>query len=119
MIHSVANTRTGNGTMYLGTRIRGKILAVKVVAGAVTASSDLTITGETTGVPILVDVSVTASATTWYFPRVLVTNSADGNAGTDSFVDIPVFNERISCVIANAGTLEDVEVTVLYDTELP
>lgn len=117
MIQSVTNSRTGNGTMYLGTRIRGRILAVKVVAGAVTASFDLTLTGETTGIPILIDLTATESATTWYHPRQLATKGADGAAATDAFVEIPVFNERISCVLANAGTTKDVAVTVIYDSD--
>ena len=118
MIQSVTNTRTGNGTMYLGSRIRGRILAVKVVAGAVTASSDLALTGETTGIPILTDISVTASDTTWYHPRANAVDAADGDAFTaENAVMIPVFNQRIKCVIANAGTTEDVAVTVIYDSD--
>ncbi len=117
MIQSVTKTRTGNGTMYLGSRLRGRILAVKVVAGAVTASSDLTITGETTGIPILIDLTVTASTTSWYHPRAFATQNTDGAAATDAFVEIPVLNERIKCVIANAGTTYDVAVTVTYDSD--
>ena len=119
MIQSVTNTRTGNGTMYLGSRLLGRILAVKVVAGAVTASFDLTLTGETTGIPILTDITATASATTWYHPRAFAARNTDGDAATDAFVEIPVLNERIKCVIANAGTTKDVAVTVIYDTSSP
>jgi len=119
MIQSVTNTRTGNGTMYLGSRLLGRILAVKVEAGAVTASFDLTLTGETTEIPILIDLSATASATTWYHPRAFAAQNTDGGAATDAFVEIPVLNERIKCVIANAGATKDVAVTVIYDTASP
>ena len=117
MINSVSVTFTGNGTNYLGSRLRGRILAVKVVAGAVTASSDLTLTGDTTGIPILIDLTVTASATTWYHPRAFATQNTDGDAATDAFVEIPLLNERIKCVTANAGTSKDITVTVIYDSE--
>ena len=116
MIYSVTNSRTGNGTMYLGSSVRGKILAVKVVAGAVTASSDLTMTGETTGIPILTDITVTASTTTWYYPRALVTVHTTGDVSAIAVAEIPVLSERISCVIAEAGTAADVAVTVIFET---
>lgn len=117
MIQSANNNRAGNGTMYVGTRLRGRILAIKVVAGAVTASFDLTITGETTGIPILADLTATESATTWYYPRALVTVHTTGAVSAIAVAEIPVFNERIKCVIANAGTTKDVAVTVIYDSE--
>lgn len=117
MIQSVSNTITGNGTMYLGSRLRGRILAVKVEAGAVTASSDIALTGETTGVPILDDDSVTASATTWYYPRALATVHTTGAVSAIVAVEIPVLNERIKVVTALAGTTKDITVTVIYDSE--
>ena len=117
MIHSVSLTFTGNGTNYIGSSLRGRILAVKVVAGAVTASFDLTLTGETTGIPILIDLSATESATTWYHPRAFATQNTDGDPATDAFVEIPVLKERIKCVTANAGTTKDITVTVIYDSD--
>jgi len=117
MIQAATNSRTGNGTFYLGTRLRGRVLAIKVVAGAVTASFDLTLTGKTTGIPILVDLSATESATTWYYPRALVSVHTTGDVSAIAVAEIPVFNERIKCVIANAGTTADVAVTVIYDSD--
>jgi len=117
MIQSVSNSRTGNGTMYIGSRLRGRILAIKIVAGAVTDNYDMTLTGETTGMPIFTHLNLTLSTTEWYFPRVLASDNADESISADSYVEIPILNERIKCVIANAGTAADVAVTVFYDSE--
>lgn len=118
MLQTVSLTFTGNGTDYIGSRLRGKILAVKAVADAnVTNSWDLTLSGETTGIPILVDASVSNNATTWWHVRQLAANGADGSAATDAFECIPVVNERITCVAANAGTTGVITVTVIYDAD--
>lgn len=118
MINSVSNQITGNGTMQIGGRMRGKILAVKVTADSnVTNNFDVTLTGNTTGIPILLDASVANNATTWFHPRSLVAKESDGSAATDAFVQIPVLNEPIQCVTANAGTTGTITVTVIYDAE--
>jgi|GEM_PF-3107554 len=118
MITSVAKTFTGNGTNYIGSRIRGRIHAVKVVADAnVTNSFDIALTGETTEVPMLVDASVANDATTWFYPRAIPNKRADGTSFTDAAVDIYVLNERIKCVTALAGTTGIITVTVFYDSE--
>ncbi len=117
MIFSVSNTVTPNGTTQIGSRLRGRILAVKVVAdAAATDNFDMTLTGNTTGIPILLDITVTKTATTWWHPRAFATQNTDGVAATDAFVQIPVFNESIKCVIANtaAGVIV---VTVYYDAD--
>ena len=113
-----STTFTGNGTNTIGTRMRGKIIAVKVVADAsVTASFDLTLTGTVYGIPILIDLTTTADATTWYYPKQLVTDGADGSAATDAYAEIPLYNESITCVTANAGTTGKITVTVFFDSE--
>jgi len=119
MLHQiVSETFTGNGTNYIGTRLRGKILAVKAVADSnVTNNWDLTLTGETTGIPILIDETVGNNATTWWHVRQLVANGVDGSAGTDAFACIPVVNERIKCVTANAGTTGEITVSVIYEAD--
>lgn len=119
MIQSVSTTFVGNGTNYLGTAIRGKILAVKAVAdSAVTDNWDIALTGETTGIPILVDAAVAQTATTWWHPRQLVANGADGSPASDAFAEIPVVKERIKCVTTNAGTTGIITVTIIYDADV-
>ena len=120
MIQTISKTFTGNGTNTIGSNIHGRILAVKAVADSnVTNSWDLTLTGATTGIPILVDATVSNNATTWWHPRQLATDGADGSAATDAFVEIPIANEAITCVSANAGTTGEITVTVIYNTSSP
>jgi hypothetical protein len=117
MIQSVTVGFTANGTVYLGTRVRGRILAVKVVAdNSLTDNFDIALTGDTTGIPILTDTTVTKNTTTWWHPRVLVSKVSDGAAGTDAFTHVFVLNERIKAVIANAGTGVG-SITVFYDSD--
>jgi len=119
MLQTVSKSFVGNGTNTIGSRLRGRILAVKVVAdNAVTNNFDITLTGSVTGIPILLDASVANNATTWFHPRSLVAKEADGAAATDAFVEIPVVNEAITCLTANAGTTGTITVTVIYDSEL-
>lgn len=117
MIQSISKTQTGNGTFYLGSKLRGRIHSVKIVAGAVTASWILTMTGETSEVPILYDDDLGASTTTWRYPREIPHKVSDGAVHTNVSVPVCVLNERIKCVIASAGTAKDVTITVTYDAE--
>jgi orotate phosphoribosyltransferase-like protein len=115
MINSVSVSITGDDTGYAGSRIRGKILAIKCVApSTIDDNFDLTITGETTGVPILTDTTVTKNTTTWWHPRALISQNTDGVAGTDALDHISVLNERIKIVQANASAGETT-ITVIYD----
>jgi hypothetical protein len=117
MIQSVSKQFVGNGTYTIGSRLRGRILAVKAVSDSdVTNAWDIALTGAETGIPILTDTSVANNDTVWWHPRALVAKQADGAAATDAFVEIPVVNEAITCVIANAGTTGIGTVTVIYDT---
>lgn len=117
MIHSVSHSFTGNSTGNIGSKIRGRILAIKVVADAnATNNFDLTLTGGDTGIPILTDTTVANNATTWFHPRALATKHTDGSDATDAFVEIPVVNEPVAVTIANAGTTGIITITVIYDT---
>lgn len=118
MLQTVSKTIIGNGTNTIGTTLRGKVLAVKVVADTnVTNNFDIALTGAVTGIPILTDTTVANNATTWWFPRALVAKQADGAAATDAFAEIPLVKEAITCVVANAGTTGTITVTVIYDSE--
>lgn len=116
MISSVSLTFVGNGTNAIGSQLRGRIHAVKVVADAnVTNAFDITLSGATTGVPILLDESVANSATTWFYPRAFPNQNTDGAAEADATEAIYVLNEAITCVTANAGTTGTITVTVFYE----
>jgi len=118
MIHKVSKTVAGNGTHLIGSVLRGKILAVKTVAdSSITNNWDIALTGATTGIPILTDTAIANNATEWFHPRALASKVADGSAATDAFVEIPVVEEALQAVVANAGTSGEITITVIYDTE--
>jgi len=118
MIQSVSVAFSGDDTYYLGSRLRGRILAVKVVADSTGSDDfDITLTGETTGIPILFDTTTKETATTWYHPRAYANQEPDGDVSQDAFVEIPILNERIKCVIANTGAAKLGTVTVIYDSD--
>lgn len=116
MIQSVSIGFTTNGTVYLGSRVSGRIHAIKVVAdNDLTDNFDLTLTGETTEVPILVDATVSKNTTTWWYPRAIPSNNTDGSDFTNCVADIFTVRERIKAVLANAGTGVGT-ITVYYET---
>lgn len=118
MIHSVSKTTTGNSTGNIGSNLRGKLIAVKVVADAnVTNNWDLVLAGATSGVPIVTNAAVANNATTWMYPRALANKVADAAAATDFFVEIPLLDEPVAFTITNAGTTGIITLTLVYDTE--
>ena len=115
MIQSTTVTITGAATGYLGTRLRGRVLAIKSDA-ALNAAYTVAITGETTEIPILVAAAVSHNSVTWFHPRAYASQNTDGAAATDAFVEIPILNERIKVVTSVAAT-GTVDITVIYDSE--
>jgi hypothetical protein len=120
MIQSVTATLTvdgsGDATVYLGSRLRGWILAIKYVPGTLATGTDLVVTGETTAIPILTAANV-GTSTVWYHPRAFASQNTDGADATDAFVKIPVLNERIKVVVDEGGVSKEGTMTVYYDSE--
>jgi hypothetical protein len=116
MIQSASVTITGAATGYVGTRIRGRILAIKSDAD-LNAAYTVAITGETTGILILNAAAVSHNSVTWFHPRAYASQQPDGAVSTDAFVEIPVLNERIKIVTSVAAT-GTVTFTVLYDADV-
>lgn len=71
MLEKVTTTITTDGdgaaTVYLGSRLTGRVHAIQYVKGTLDAGTDLVITGETTEVAILTD---SPSGSEWYYPRI-------------------------------------------------
>ncbi len=103
-------------TVYLGTKLRGRVHAIKYAAGTLANTTDLVITGKTTGVAILTDSPATSE---WFYPRVLANKNTDGAAATDAFADIHVFNEQIKVVVAQGGDTKTGTITAYVDTPDP
>ena len=115
MIQSTTLTLTGAATGYLGTRIRGRVLAIKSAA-ALNAAYTVAITGETSGIPILAAAAVSHNSVTWFHPRVLASKNTDGTAATDALVEIPICNERIKVITTVAAT-GTVTFTLYWDSD--
>jgi RecB family endonuclease NucS len=113
MLHKVSNSRTGNGTFYVGTNLRGRIHAVKVEADSdATDEWDLTMTGNETEVPIMAETTIDNNATSWFYPRVMAIANEAGSAFMGA--DIYAYDESLKCVVA--GTAAGViTVTVFYE----
>ena len=119
MIQSTSITITGAGTGYLGSRIRGRILAIKSDA-ALNAAYTVTIDGETSEIPIITALAaVSHNSVTWWYPRAFPTNAAGTDATaveTAAMQHICVVNERIRVVTSIAAT-GTVTFTLYYDSE--
>jgi hypothetical protein len=117
MIYEVTATITvnssGDATVYVGSRLRGRVHAIKYTAGTLDAGTDLVITGETTGVAILTD---SPAASEWYYPRAFPNKVTDGAAGTVQSEAVEVFNERIKVVVAQGGNAMTGSIAVYIDT---
>lgn len=99
---AIAASAAGAATVYFGSAITGQVLAIKYEPGTLDTGTDLTLTGETTGVPILVKANA-GTSDVWFYPRTLVNKNTDGSAGTDAFECINAFKERIKLVVAQGG----------------
>jgi len=121
MIESVSATITtdssGDATVYMGSRLRGRVHAIKYAPGTLDTGADLTITGDTTGVPILVKANA-GTSTVWFYPRVIPSKNTDGNAFSDAIKDICVLNERIKVIVAQGGDTLTGTITAYVDVEL-
>jgi hypothetical protein len=104
--------------VYVEGPLRGRVHAIKYAPGTLDTGADLTITGETTGVPILVK-SNAGTSTVWYYPRVIPNKNTDGSAFTDLAADIHVLNERIKVVVAQGGATKTGTITVYVDSPHP
>lgn len=109
---------SGDATVYLGTRLRGRIHAIKYEPGTIATGGDLTITGETTGVPILVKANA-GTSDVWFYPRELVSLHTSGADATDAFTDIYAVLERIKVVVAQGGATKSGTITAYIDTPAP
>lgn len=107
---------SGDATVYLGSRLRGRVHAIQYVAGTLDAGTDLVITGETTGVAILTD---SPAAGEWFYPRAFPNAVTTGAAGTVATEDVHVLNERIKVVVAQGGATKTGSIKVFVDTPSP
>lgn len=113
---TITTDSSGNATVYLGSKLRGRVHAINYVAGTLENTADLVITGEDTGVAILTD-SPTGSE--WFYPRAFPNAVTTGGAGTVAAEDVHVLKERIKVVVAQGGDTKTGTITVYIDTPQP
>lgn len=109
---------SGDATVYIGSRILGFLVSIKYSPGTIATTADLTITGETSGVPILT-VTNAGTSDVVYYPRALPNAVADASAGTASNELIPLVNERIQVVVAQGGDTNTGTIEATYMTASP
>ncbi len=116
MINKVTATITtdadGAATVYLGSRLRGRVHAIKYTKGTLDAGTDLVITGEDTGVAILTD---SPSGNEWFYPRAFPNAVTTGAAGTVPSEAVHVLNERIKVVVAQGGDTLSGSIDIFVD----
>ena len=113
---TITTSAAQTATVYAGSRIVGTVQAIKYEPGTLDTGADLTITGETTGVPILTQANA-GTSDIWYSPRTLASANTDGTAATDAFEEIWLFEERIKVAVAQGGASKAGTITFYVDEE--
>lgn len=111
---------SGDATVYLTHSINrkpnGYLVVLKYTPGTLATGADLTITGETSGIPILTKADAGTSVA-FYYPRAKLNQVADGVQSDSGSEFIPIKDERIKVVVAQggnagAGTIEATLMTM-------
>jgi hypothetical protein len=113
---TITTDASGDATVYLGTKLKGRVHAIKYTKGTLDSGTDLVITGETTGVAILTD---SPSASEWFYPRAFPNAVTTGAAGTVATEDVHVLNERIKVVVAQGGNALSGSIDIFIDSPQP
>lgn len=126
MFTSVKETITcdasGNAEVYLSHGLNrkpnGYLAVIKYTPGTIAGLADITITGESSGIPIM---SKTDAGTgiVFYYPRAFPNAVADGAAGTVASERIPIKDERIKVVVAQGGSGGVGTIEAIIETDTP
>jgi len=102
----IVTDASGDATVYLthsiNRKLNGFLVLLKYTPGTLATGADLTITGETSGIPILTKANA-GTSNVFYYPRALLNEVADGAAGSSGSEFIPIKDERIKIVVAQGG----------------
>ena len=102
----IVTDASGDATVYLthgiSRKLNGFLVILKYSPGTLATGADLTITGETSGIPILTKANAGTSVV-FYYPRALLNAVADGTASANPSEFIPIKDERIKVVVAQGG----------------
>ena len=111
---TITTDGSGDATVYLGSRIRGRIIAIKYVPGTIDTNADLVITGDTSGVAILSKLNAGAS-TVWYYPLAKSNQVSDGAASSITEVPVWIYNERVKVVVDQGTATKAGSITLWVD----
>lgn len=106
----VTTDASGDATVYTS-KVNGVVRRI-IIAGTLDAGADWTITGETSGLPILVKATTNALDAV---PKVAAVENAAGAALTNNGGDIHVCNERIKIVVGDGGNAQTGTITIVTD----
>lgn len=114
---TITTNSSGAAEVYLGSKLRGYLVALIYKPGTLDTGADLTITCETSLFPIL-SKSNMGTGNSFLYPRALPTNanSATGPLGTVPSERIPLMNERIKVVVAQGGNTLTGTIEAIYET---
>ena len=114
---TITTNASGAATVYLGSKLRGYLVALFYRPGTLDTGADLTVTAEDSGAPILTKVNL-GTGNSWLYPRALPTNanSATGPLGTVPSERIPLMKERIKVVVAQGGNTLTGTIEAIYET---
>lgn len=102
----ITTDASGNATVYLthgeNRKLNGFLVALKYTPGTIATGADLTITGDSSGIPIMTKADA-GTSNVFYYPRALLNAVADGAAASNASEFIPIKDERIKIVLAQGG----------------
>lgn len=102
----IVTAADGTATVYLthgeNRKPNGFLVCLKYTPGTIATGADLTITGDSTGIPIMAKTDA-GTATVFYYPRAKLNGVADGAESTNPSEFIPIKDDRIKVVIAQGG----------------
>lgn len=102
----IVTNSSGAAEVYLqqgvNNGLNGFLICLKYAPGTIETGAVLTITGESSGIPIMTKTGA-GTSTVFYYPRALLNAVVDGAEGTTPSEFIPIKNERIKIVVASGG----------------
>jgi len=119
-IADIVTDASGNATVYLTHGIsrkpNGFLVCLKYTPGTLDTGADLTVTGESSGIPILTKANA-GTGVVFFYPRAIVNQVADGAAGASGTEFIPIKDERIKVVIAQGGNAKSGSIEAILRTD--
>lgn len=118
----ITTDSSGAATVFLthgiNRRPSGLLLLLKYDPGTIETGADLTITGETSGIPILT-LANAGTAVRFLYPRALLNEVANGEEGVNGTEIIPIRDERIKVVVAEGGNAKTGTIEAILLTDSP